>query len=79
MFSPGSEPICGESVQNCACRADRGKSRKLAQGEMGRYREIIAALKLRMTDEKRWHLSTAISKAGDLSVSHADAGRDTVL
>ena len=31
---------------------------------MGCYREIIAALKLRMTDEKRWHLSTAISKPG---------------
>ncbi len=40
-------------------RADRGKPRKLDLAEMERYCEIIAALKLRTTNKKGRHLSTA--------------------
>ncbi|GAA4249271.1 hypothetical protein GCM10022293_11950 [Azospirillum formosense] len=40
-------------------RADRGKPRKLSLAEMERYCEIIAALKLRTTNKKGRHLSTA--------------------
>jgi hypothetical protein len=40
-------------------RADRGQPRKLSLPELERYCEIIAALKLRSTNRKGRHLSTA--------------------
>jgi hypothetical protein len=40
-------------------RADRGQPRKLSLPELERYCEIIAALKLRTTNRKGRHLSTA--------------------
>lgn len=40
-------------------RADRGKPRKIPAAEMERYCEIVAALKLRTTNRKGRHLSTA--------------------
>jgi hypothetical protein len=39
-------------------RVDRGKPRKLKASELGRYCEIIAALKLRTSNKKGHHLST---------------------
>ena len=40
-------------------RADRGQPRKLPVAELERYCEIVAALKLRTTNKKGRHLSTA--------------------
>jgi len=40
-------------------RRDRGKPRKISRREMERYCEVIAALKLRTTNKKGRHLSTA--------------------
>jgi hypothetical protein len=50
-------------------RADRGQPRKLGIAEMERYCEIIAALKLRTTNKKGRHLSTA--RAIELMEEHA--------
>jgi len=40
-------------------RADRGQPRKVPLAELERYCEIIAAMKLRTTNKKDRHLSTA--------------------
>ena len=40
-------------------RADRGAPRKMSQAEMERFCEVIAALKIRTTNKKGRHLSTA--------------------
>ena len=40
-------------------RADRGQPRKVPAAELERWCEIIAALKLRTTNKKGRHLSTA--------------------
>jgi hypothetical protein len=39
-------------------RSDRGKLRKLTNGEMERYCEVIAAMKIRSCNQKGHHLST---------------------
>lgn len=39
-------------------RADRGQPRKLATAEMERYCEVIAAMKIRTSNQKGRHLST---------------------
>lgn len=49
------QPLRPKSVR----RADRGQPRSLPVSELERYCEIIAALKLRTTNKKRRHLSTA--------------------
>jgi hypothetical protein len=40
-------------------RADRGQPRKVPLAELARYCEIVAAMKLRTTNKKTRHLSTA--------------------
>ena len=40
-------------------RSDRGRPRKMPQAEMERFCEVIAALKIRTTNKKGRHLSTA--------------------
>jgi hypothetical protein len=42
-----------------ACRSDSGRTRKMSINQMERYCELIAALKLRTTNKKGRHLSTA--------------------
>ncbi len=39
-------------------RRDRGRPRKLSQREMERFCELVAAMKLRTTNQKNRHLST---------------------
>src|SRR5271169_3788724 len=56
-------------------RADRGQPRKLSLAEIERYCEIIAALKLRTSNKKGRHVSTA--RAIELMTQHGveNAGR----
>ncbi|MDQ2762153.1 MAG: IS481 family transposase, partial [Pseudomonadota bacterium] len=49
-------------------RRDRGRPRKLSQREMERFCELIAAMKLRTTNQKNRHLST--NRALELLVEH---------
>jgi hypothetical protein len=42
-----------------ARRSDFGMSRKISRGELDRYCEVVAALKLRTENKKRHHISTA--------------------
>ena len=49
-------------------RRDRGRPRRVAQQDMERFCELVAAMKLRTTNQKRRHLSTA--RALELLVEH---------
>ncbi len=49
-------------------RRDRGRPRKLPEREMERFCELVAAMKLRTTNQKGRHLSTA--RALELLVEH---------
>ncbi len=51
-----------------ARRSDYGTSRKISKGELDRYCEVVAALKLRTENKKGHHISTA--KAIEIIVDH---------
>jgi hypothetical protein len=51
-----------------ARRSDYGSSRKLSKGELDRYCEVVAALKLRTENKKGHHIST--QKAIEIIVHH---------
>ena len=54
-----------------ARRADFGSSRKVSKGELDRYCEVIAALKLRTENKKGHHIST--TKAIEILEHHSIA------